>query len=51
MATVLDSGKMPIKYTVEENKYILSDVTSQDLNIVFLCNCWNYSNRFNCINN
>lgn len=35
MATVLDSGKMPIKYTVEENKYILSDVTSQDLNIVF----------------
>lgn len=35
MATVLDCGEMPIKYTVEDNKYILSDVTSQDLNVVF----------------
>lgn len=31
MATLLDCGKMPIKYDVEENEYILSDVTDQEL--------------------
>ena len=34
MAVVLDSGKMPIKYEVDENQYILSDITSQELDIV-----------------
>lgn len=35
MATVLDTGNMPIKYTVDENKYILSDITKEDINTVF----------------
>ena len=34
IAVVLDSGKMPIKYDVDENQYILSDITSQELDIV-----------------
>ena len=34
MAVVLDNGNMPIKYTVEENEYILSDVTQDEINIV-----------------
>ena len=34
MAVVLDNGNIPIKYTVEENEYILSDVTQDELNIV-----------------
>lgn len=35
MATVLDSGNMPIKYTIDENKYILSDITKDNINTVF----------------
>lgn len=31
MATVLDTGKIPVKYTVEENKYVLSDITNTEL--------------------
>ena len=34
MATVLDSGNMPIRYDVEENKYIESDITKNELEIV-----------------
>ena len=34
MATVLDTGKMPVKYTVDENKYILSDITENELKTV-----------------
>lgn len=35
MATVLDAGNMPIKYTIDENKYILSDITKDNINTVF----------------
>lgn len=35
MSTVLDSGNMPIKYTIDENKYILSDITKDNINTVF----------------
>ncbi len=35
MSTVLDSGNMPIKYIIEENKYILSDITKDNINTVF----------------
>lgn len=34
IAVVLDSGKMPIKYDVDENQYVLSDITNQELDIV-----------------
>ena len=34
MAIVLDKGNMPIKYTVSENKYVLSDITNEQLEIV-----------------
>lgn len=35
VATVLDSGNLPVKYDLEKNQYILSDITEQDLrNIV-----------------
>ncbi len=34
MAIVLDNGNMPIKYEVEENKYIVSDITRENLQIV-----------------
>lgn len=34
MAIVLDTGKIPVKYEVEENKYVLSDITNNDLQIV-----------------
>lgn len=34
MAIVLDNGNMPIKYTVSENKYILSDITQNEINII-----------------
>lgn len=34
MATVLDTGKTPVKYTVDENKYILSDITENELKTV-----------------
>ena len=31
IATVLDTGKLPIKYDLEKNQYILSEITTQDL--------------------
>ena len=34
MAIVLDNGNTPVKYTVEQNEYILSDVTQDELNII-----------------
>ena len=34
MAVVLDNGNMPVAYTVDENKYIISDITQNELNIV-----------------
>lgn len=33
MAVVLDSGNLPIQYTVDENQYILSDITENELAI------------------
>ena len=34
MSAVLDSGMMPIIYEVEQNKYILSDITSDEIGII-----------------
>ena len=34
MAVILDDGNLPIEYTVEENEYILSDITQDQLNIL-----------------
>lgn len=34
MAAVLDTGNMPVKYTIDENQYVLSDITNQELNII-----------------
>lgn len=34
MATVLDTGKTPVKYTIDENKYVLSDITENELQII-----------------
>lgn len=34
MATVLDTGKMPVKYNVDENEYISSDITNNELKIL-----------------
>lgn len=31
ISVVLDSGKLPIKYDVEKNQYVLSNITEQDL--------------------
>lgn len=31
MAALLDSGKMPIIYEIEQNKYVQSDITNQDM--------------------
>lgn len=33
MAALLDAGKMPIVYEVEQNKYILSDITTDEIEI------------------
>ncbi len=33
MATVLDTGKIPVKYEVDENQYILSDITNNEMEI------------------
>lgn len=33
MATVLDSGKMPIKYDLDKSQYVLSDVDNQQLDL------------------
>lgn len=34
MATVLDTGNVPVKYDLEENQYILSDITDTTLAII-----------------
>lgn len=34
MATVLDTGKIPVKYDVDNNEYILSDITDNELKII-----------------
>ena len=34
MATVLDTGKTPVKNTVDENHYVLSDITENELKTV-----------------
>ena len=34
MAIVLDNGKLPVNYTVDENKYILSDITEEQIQII-----------------
>ena len=31
VATVLDSGKLPIKYDITKNQYVLSNIEQQDL--------------------
>lgn len=33
MAALLDAGKMPIVYEVEQNKYVLSDITTDEIEI------------------
>ena len=33
MATVLDTGDMPVKYELDENQYVLSDITTNDTEI------------------
>lgn len=34
IATVLDSGNLPVKYNVEKNQYILSDISEQELGCI-----------------
>ena len=34
VSTVLDSGKLPVKYDMKKNQYILSSITEQDLTYV-----------------
>lgn len=34
MATVLDTGNIPIKYSVDENEYVASDITRDQLQII-----------------
>ena len=34
VATVLDSGKLPVKYDMEKNQYILSNITNKELSYV-----------------
>lgn len=34
MATVLDSGSLPIKYNIEKNQYILSDINQEQLGYI-----------------
>lgn len=33
MATVLDTGRIPVKYDLEENQYILSEITDEQMSI------------------
>lgn len=33
MATVLDAGNMPVKYSVDENEYVATDITQNELQI------------------
>lgn len=34
MGVILDNGKMPVEYEISENEYVLSDITSDKLQIV-----------------
>ena len=34
MANVLDQGNIPLKYELDENQYVLSDITKDDLKII-----------------
>lgn len=34
MATVLDTGNIPVKYDVDENQYVLSDITEKEMEII-----------------
>ena len=34
MANVLDTGKMELQYDVDENQYILSNITKEDINVI-----------------
>lgn len=34
IATVLDSGDLPVKYDIEKNQYVLSDISEQDLGYI-----------------
>ena len=34
MGVILDNGKMPVEYEISENEYVLSDITSDELQIV-----------------
>ena len=34
IATVLDSGNLPLKYDIEKNQYILSDISEQELGYI-----------------
>ena len=34
MAVVLDNGNIPVKYTVDTNEYVLSNITQDELNII-----------------
>ena len=34
VSTVLDSGNLPVKYDIEKNQYILSDITDQELGYI-----------------
>lgn len=36
VATVLNSGNLPIKYDIEKNQYILSDITEQELGYIVI---------------
>lgn len=36
VAVVLDSGNLPIKYSIDKNEYILSDITKQDIQYVVI---------------
>lgn len=34
IATILDTGKLPINYTIDENKYVKSDITIDNLKVL-----------------
>lgn len=34
IATILDTGKLPISYTIDENKYVKSDITIDNLKVL-----------------
>lgn len=36
VATVLDSGNLPVKYDMTKNQYILSDITEQDITCIVI---------------